>query len=166
MILADVVVHDRAIELRLKRLATRAMLVGNVSPAGCAVSTTRPKDDLVSLSIEAAMKRCGREMRMILEGSNHPQPNQAVAALIKAVARAHEWRGRLVQGRAKDRRALGAHSGLEARYVGQIMRCGFLAPDIVEMVLEGRQPPGLSLAKLTSGLPLDWAEQRRQLGFR
>jgi hypothetical protein len=38
---------------------------------------------------------------------------------------------------------------------------GYLAPDIVTMILEGRQPPTLSLKTLTSQpLPMDWCDQR------
>lgn len=40
-----------------------------------------------------------------------------------------------------------------------------LAPDIVETLLNGEEPNGLSLAKLTQTFPEDWAEQRRQFGF-
>lgn len=38
-------------------------------------------------------------------------------------------------------------------------------PDIVEALINGEEPNGLSLAKLTQTFPEDWAEQRRQFGF-
>ena len=42
----------------------------------------------------------------------------------------------------------------------------FLAPDIQSAILDGRQPANLTLEQLTSeDLPLDWAAQRRALGF-
>jgi hypothetical protein len=41
----------------------------------------------------------------------------------------------------------------------------FLAPDIVESILDGRQPLDLTVQKLTSKLPHGWVEQRQQLGF-
>jgi hypothetical protein len=46
-------------------------------------------------------------------------------------------------------------------------RLAYLAPDITCAILEGRQPPGLTFAKLTAaaGLPLAWPEQRKALGF-
>jgi hypothetical protein len=40
-----------------------------------------------------------------------------------------------------------------------------LAPDIVEALINGEEPNGLSLAKLTQTFPEDWTEQRRQFGF-
>ena len=43
----------------------------------------------------------------------------------------------------------------------------FLAPDIVQRMAEGRQPPKLGCMTLLSAapLPLAWDEQRRVLGF-
>ena len=41
-----------------------------------------------------------------------------------------------------------------------------MTKDIQRAILEGRQPTGLTLSTLLSvPLPLDWQEQRRQLGF-
>ena len=40
----------------------------------------------------------------------------------------------------------------------------FLSPDLVETILQGRQPVELSATRLTAlDLPLDWVEQRRLL---
>jgi site-specific DNA recombinase len=41
----------------------------------------------------------------------------------------------------------------------------FLAPDILEAILDGRQPPDLTFDKLTRNLPLRWSDLRKQLGF-
>jgi len=40
-----------------------------------------------------------------------------------------------------------------------------LAPDIVEAILDGRQPKGLRLTEMLGNGPLAWDEQRRALGF-
>jgi site-specific DNA recombinase len=39
----------------------------------------------------------------------------------------------------------------------------FLAPDITEAILEGRQPPDMTLDTLMGDLPADWGRQRKQL---
>ena len=42
----------------------------------------------------------------------------------------------------------------------------FLAPDIQRAIMEGRQPPALTLDQLLKmRIPTGWAEQRRALGF-
>jgi hypothetical protein len=56
---------------------------------------------------------------------------------------------------------------LNRSYYSRVVRLTYLAPDITRAILEGRQPPGLSAARLLehSGLPLAWPEQRKALGF-
>ncbi len=43
------------------------------------------------------------------------------------------------------------------------MRRALLAPDIVEVIVEGREPSELSLERLAKGMPTIWAEQRERL---
>jgi site-specific DNA recombinase len=85
--------------------------------------------------------------------------------LIKAIARAHGWYEKVVQGNAFDMRSLARHVGLTERYIGKVFGCAFLAPDIIESILEGRQPHDLNFEKLCQHVPLSWTEQRDQFGF-
>jgi len=50
-------------------------------------------------------------------------------------------------------------------YTARILRLNLLAPDIIEAILAGREPSGLSLAELTQTLPLLWSEQRELFRF-
>jgi len=45
-------------------------------------------------------------------------------------------------------------------YVGRALRLTLLAPDIVEAILNGRQPAGLQLDGLMKRFPVGWREQR------
>ena len=48
----------------------------------------------------------------------------------------------------------------------QLIGLAFLAPDIQEAILAGRQPSGLTLAELTNQkLPVAWADQRKAFGW-
>ncbi len=49
---------------------------------------------------------------------------------------------------------------LERGYLGSLLRLTLLAPDIVEYILDGRQPPGVSLPRLLEPFPLAWDGQR------
>ncbi len=51
------------------------------------------------------------------------------------------------------------------RHVSRIMRLAFLAPDIVEAILDGCQPADLELERLMKCIPVSWDAQRRALGF-
>ncbi len=85
--------------------------------------------------------------------------------LIKAVARARGWYEKVVQGKAFNMGTLARDAGLTRRYVNKVFRCAYLAPDIIEAILAGRQPRNLNFDKLCQSIPLDWIEQREQLGF-
>lgn len=53
----------------------------------------------------------------------------------------------------------------EARPRDDLLPLAWLAPDITEAILEGRQPRGLTVKRLLAKLPMDWEEQRWVLGF-
>jgi hypothetical protein len=72
--------------------------------------------------------------------SSHPN-----APLIKAVTRAYRWYEMLMTGEVRSMRAIANQIGTTERYVGRIIRCAFLAPDIVEAIIAGRQPPAVSV---------------------
>jgi hypothetical protein len=50
-------------------------------------------------------------------------------------------------------------------HVRQLLRFTYLAPDIVEAIVEGCQPRILTVKLLLKGIPLDWADQRTAFGF-
>jgi hypothetical protein len=50
-------------------------------------------------------------------------------------------------------------------YVCRLLPLTCLAPDIVEAILDGRQPKGLRLAEMLGNGPLAWEQQRSACGF-
>ena len=123
-------------------------------------------EDLVHLLVEARLERSGSAVRLVLTpDAADERPARRNESLIKAVARPHTWYERLVRGEADSLRAIAKELRVNERYVSRIFRCAFLAPDIVEAILEGRQPPQLTVEKLRFGAPLLWAEQRESFGF-
>lgn len=85
--------------------------------------------------------------------------------LIGALRRAHrELSSRGVN--PASRSGVDQARGLPDPYLRRIAALAFLAPDIQQSILAGRQPPGLTLKRLTNiEIPLDWKEQRLRLGF-
>ena len=53
---------------------------------------------------------------------------------------------------------------VDRSYVSRIMKLAGLAPDIVQAILAGNEPDGLSPAKLRKALPLWWDWQRGLMG--
>jgi site-specific DNA recombinase len=59
-------------------------------------------------------------------------------------------------------------NGVGKQYVTRLIRLAFLAPEMVERIVAGRQPPELTAQALRTGrfdIPVGWAAQRRALGF-
>ena len=63
--------------------------------------------------------------------------------------------------------ALAKREGVSPSYFTRLIRLSYLAPDIIEAILDGRQPHDLTADKLLahSRLPLGWPDQRTVLGF-
>lgn len=64
--------------------------------------------------------------------------------------------------------AIGKREKVGKRYVSRIIRLAFLAPDIVEQIVTGCQPPELtaeSLLRDRRRLPPVWESQHLMLGF-
>jgi hypothetical protein len=82
-------------------------------------------------------------MRLVIEG-NHVPARRADSALLKAVARARQWSEDLLMGRAKSVAKIAEREGVSDRYVRRLTRLAFLAPQIVEAIVAGNQPPELT----------------------
>jgi site-specific DNA recombinase len=80
--------------------------------------------------------------------------------LIRAVARARVWYDRLLGEKTTTLRTLACEYRVTDGYVGRILQCAFLAPDLVEAILHGRQPAALTLERLLDDLPISWVAQR------
>jgi len=132
--------------------------------------TVRRDGERITVCIPMTLKVRGGRKEVILPDELVPENSPArksatQEALVIAVARAHRWRALLESGRFRSIEDLAQAVKLDSSYVGRILRLTLLAPDIIMAILEGREPSGLSLGKLTKTLPLDWVEQRRSLGF-
>ena len=88
------------------------------------------------------------------------------AALVKAVARGRLWFEELAAGQTASLQTIADREGLTQRYISRLLPLAFLAPDIVEAILQGCQPVDLTAARLTNqiDLPLGWGEQRELIG--
>jgi site-specific DNA recombinase len=104
----------------------------------------------------------GVEMRLVIKGTRTPAP-RADLALLKAVARAHQWSDDLLSGRVRSIEEIAARERVSGALREAIDAVGFPAPKIVEMIAAGSQPPDLTAEALAEriDLPLLWTEQER-----
>lgn len=113
-------------------------------------------------------KRGGRKLVVSPDGtvgSLPPSRARIDSTLIKALARAHRWKRMLDEGRYGSISELAAAEKLDRGYLGRILMLTLLAPDIVEAVLDGRQPAELGVHVLREGVPVEWGEQVSNLGI-
>lgn len=81
-------------------------------------------------------------------------------ALVKALARAFRWRRMLESGRYSSIRELATAERVDRAYIGRVLNLTLLAPDLVEAILDGREPAALDIATLMAGCPAHWDEPR------
>src|SRR5262245_23838040 len=77
-----------------------------------------------------------------------PARTRVDSALVKAVARAHRWRGMLEQGAYASITELAAAEKINQSYVCRVLQLILLAANLVEAILDGRHPSGLQLRTL------------------
>ena len=92
-----------------------------------------------------------------------PKPRQD-DTLIKVLVRAHRWRRRIESGHARSITDLAEREGVTDAYVCRLLPLTCFAPDIVEAILDGRQPKGLRLTEMLGNGPVAW-EERMSWGF-
>jgi len=95
------------------------------------------------------------------EPARPPRTNKPLAV---AIARAHRWMSIIESGQYASVAKMAAAMGMDMSYVARVLRLSMLAPDIVEAIMRGDEPSGLSLGQLYR-LPLVWEEQRQVLGL-
>jgi hypothetical protein len=88
-------------------------------------------------------------------------PPRLNSTVVKAMARTFRWRKLLETGVYCTIAEIAVAERINPTYVGRILRLTLLAPDIVEAILDGRQPAPLQLAGLMKPIPIEWESQRR-----
>ncbi len=117
----------------------------------------------LTIRVPLTLKRHGgRKLVIVPDGDGVPiRPNSSPDnTLLKALARAHRWRRMLEQGKVQSMAELAEAEKINPSYLSRIYRLTLLAPDIVETILDGRQPRTVQLADLIADIPDEWERQR------
>lgn len=115
----------------------------------------------------AIRQRGGRKIVVAPEGEvatgAAPARDRIDSTLVKALARAYRWKRLLDEGRYASISELAQAEKIDRGYLGRILLLTMLAPNIVEEILDGRQPAELGLPRLMEPFPLEWSSQREAL---
>ena len=118
--------------------------------------------ETITVRIPMAWKRRGgRKVIIAPDGGDawapaKPRPDET---LIRALARAHRWKRLMEDGTIDRQRKSPKPRGVTRSFVNRLLRLTLLAPDIVEAILEGRQPKGL-LLEASTGQPANWPKPK------
>jgi len=125
------------------------------------------EDETQILSVPIRLRRAGREITMRIDGTDPFATAKPDTRLIRLLIRARRFNATLVGGDGVPFAALAKRDGVSPSYFTRLVRLSYLAPDITQAILEGRQPHDLTADQLLahSRLPLAWHEQRTLLGF-
>ena len=111
----------------------------------------------------AVRKQGGHKLVLTPGGTMNSGSSGADTTLVKALARAFRWRRMMETGRFDTLNELAAAEKINSSYVSRVLRLTLLAPDIVEAILDGRQPPTIQIDLLLNPLPGTWSIQRDHL---
>jgi site-specific DNA recombinase len=150
------------IDIRLRPQRLNALLDVAATPSQGVTG-----DEIELLSVPVRPRRAGREIRMVIDGTDPFDAAKPDARLIRLLLRACRFNATLADSEGVPFAALAQREGVSRSYFTRLVRLSYLAPDITQTILDGRQPGDLTAQKLLehSRLPLAWHDQRTVLGF-
>ena len=95
----------------------------------------------------------------VLPAALWPVTTNADPALLTALGRAFRWKRLLDDGTYASVSDIARAEKLDRTYVGDVLRLTPLAPEIVETIVEGRQPSAMTLPVLMKGVAREWGRQ-------
>ena len=119
-------------------------------------------DQTVTVTVPYAIrKRGGRKLVITPDGmAAAPTPRSRVdSALLKALARGFRWRKLLEKGDFSTIEEIADAENINPSYISRVLRLTLLAPEIVEAILAGTQPAGLTRAKAMKSFSMEWQRQ-------
>ncbi|WP_412049469.1 hypothetical protein ACK6D9_17385 [Hoeflea sp. Naph1] len=123
------------------------------------MTRSRPTPETITVHVPFFhVKRGGRKEMQLPPGT--PPQHKTDNTLIKALARAFRWKRLLGTGEFATIAELAERERIAPSYLTRVLRLAFLAPDIVESILDGRQGPKVTLSHLVEPFPAEWQRQR------
>jgi hypothetical protein len=164
-LIAGITLKPEGLEIRI-RTAHLADILRSGEEIGAYEPIALPDQPVLVLTIAARLKRTGMEKKLLIGAANKPSRTKADTGLLKLIARAHELQEIFTRG-GRPISEMAEEAGVSSSYFTRMLRLSFLAPDITQAILHGRQPADLNAHKLMADTraPIDWHEQRAGLGF-
>jgi len=155
---------DHLKDLVREALLDKSRVTIQLDRANLAMALNLAPDTLseATVSIEAplTMRRRGVESRLVV-GEAMATPDRT---LLRGLAKGHKWATDLQSGTPASQ--IARREKVSEAYIRSRAQLAFLAPSVQSAILDGKQPPDLTLEKLVRmQIPLDWNEQEILLGI-
>jgi len=143
-----------------------AELAGEGAAGGNGPARLDTEGQTLDLRVPMEFKVRGGRKEIILPPDAETEPQaQPNGPLAVALGKAFRWQKMLEEGEVGSLSALASRGGMDRSYVGRMLQLAYLAPDIVQAIVDGCEPDGLSLGQLLGNVPMKWEQQREQLGM-
>ena len=155
-LISKVVVFEDKIQINFEA----AGLAGLLKEAGAGFEIADGNQMLECvITVPCLLRRSSGKLEIQVESEDVPE--QPVTPLKTAMLQAHQEMAQLTSGKASTMREIADKLKMDRSYLGRTLKLANLAPDIVKLIWENRQPETLTLDKLRKGIPESWEEQRR-----
>ena len=111
------------------------------------------------VTVPCLLRRSSGKLEIQVESDDTPE--QPMTPLKAAILQAHQGMALLTSGKAATMNEIAEKLKMDRSYLGRTLKLANLAPDIVKLIWEKRQPETLTLDNLRKGIPESWEEQRR-----
>lgn len=130
---------------------------------GLSAGTARPAQRL-PIPLNGYIVHRGQELRLVYPASEVGKRSDP--RLLTLIAKGYAARAELLEEKEEEGKQ-GTLRQIKRAHLARLARASFLAPDVVQAVLNGTQPTKLTGRRIlkAADIPLDWQEQRRMFGF-
>jgi len=134
-------------------------IAGVLKEAGMDFTVMAEKTEIECvLTIPCHLRRYAGQAKFEFAGDQSDSPRLPIHA---ALIQAHQGMEQLTSGKARTMRQIADSLNMDRSFMARTLQLANLAPDIVKMIWENRQPATLTLEKLRRGIPESWEEQRK-----
>ena len=124
--------------------------------------TTAPSTIRVMIPLKVK-RRNGRPRIVPPDNIDAVEHNAHEPHLLRAIARAWNWRRQLERGEAPTIQDIAAAEKISDRFIGRMLRLAYLSPAVLEKILLHRRPSAVSIKELAAATELPWAEQEKMV---
>ena len=121
----------------------------------------------LEVTIPICLKHDGRKTTLLIdEDCGKPLDKENLSPLQKALIQGFQYQKYLEAGKGESVTELARKEHIDRAFLFRALSLINLAPDIINLILDGREPKTITLTKLRKGFPEDWEEQRRYFGIK